>query len=553
MRRTSILILGFALTVITLTYNACGVTDFSTLKGTSTNTGNPMAPASTGVMYAVCDVINRCHPEVTPAECQEGLLATSGFDQPLGLAPSYSVLSSIIEAEKSGALTGNTIAGSACSNDITNLACSEPTVQSGYVATATNPFGLAPQIISSSTCKQVFVPGVNLEVPIELVDQGILSSTTTTTFARTRTSLDMSDYDGTVTYFLEIVGLNSDTVARDVSLIDSSGISVATISLPPSGNPSWDPIRYEAGFTPTSGSNNYRIQLAGTGSADQLALYEARIRVRQIGATRTKIFVPLTVGVSRAAFREDGPGAHLDNTTDATYLTPRPGWYSLWKKNNSAFSELAANNPWTLEAVLSGKASASLFNSTTGLQVFDSEVSVDSATPTLVSESFEDLASNFADQNEMIIKIKQNGSTGYLYRAGLWIKLANLARGEVYYRINTAERQLPGDGALNSSYHGVVIEASRFFTATFYQEVIGAVSAAGTSCQASVFDNGATDSGLTGSDVPGSTLTLSSTTPVRQRSAAFNLTSGSRFTQSLTANPGPGDCNSTSTFIVVSF
>lgn len=396
--------------------------------------------------------------------------------------------------------------------------------------------------------------GVNLEVPVELMDVGISSGTATDAFSRTRTSLNTGDYDGTVTYTFEVVANNTDSVARNVSLVDSTGLVVATIAVPGGGGGIWNSQRYATAFTPTSGAQNYRIQLDGTTAAGDLSAFEGRIRIRQIGATQTKIYIPLLAGNDSADSGADDSSSGIDDTSNSTYAQGEPAWYALWQKNDSAFSQLAAGNPWTLEAVLSasaGTASISVFDETSGSQVLASEASTSGTVPTLVSSSFADTSSGFSDLDTFWVQIKANGGTTSIYKAGLWVQLSHLAHGEVYYRDSLSQSWIPGDGAGDMAYNRVLYEAGFFNSSSVYHQLVGS-STSGSTCAVSLFDNGTSDSEITGTTVPRSTLTLTPSSSL-QRSPAIPVTSGDRFSFYITANTGSGTCGVASSYMVVAF
>ena len=148
---------------------------------------------------------------------------------------------------------------------------------------------------------------------------------------------------------------------------------------------------------------------------------------------------------------------------------------SLWKKNNSAFSQLAATNPWSFEAVLSassGTVFASIFDATSGLQVGASEVSTASATPALVTSSFSDSASGFNDLDNMEVQIKETGGNGYIYHAGIWIKLTNLTHAEVYYRYVSGFNWNSGSAAEDVAYGRVLIDPTFFYSPSIYNELV---------------------------------------------------------------------------------
>lgn len=423
---------------------------------------------------------------------------------------------------------------------------------------STNSGSAAPaalQAVSGTVAVSSGAGGVNLEVPIETLDEGVASQTTSTTFERSRISLDASAYDGTVSYTWEIGAFNSDTVSRGVSLVDSAGAIVATIAVPGGGTEFYAPPRYSTAFTPAQGADTYRIQLDATTSADQLFVSEARFRVRQVGATRTKIYIPLVSGQTDDSSDVNDADQGAD-TVSSTYQVGQ-SWYSMWTKDDSKFSALASGAPWTFEAVLSadaGTAYASLFDANTGLQISASEVSTSSATPTLVSQSFSDTTANFTDLDPVQAELKVSASTGYVYRAGIWVQLSDLAHAELYYRVSLVDSTAGGDS--NSgilAYNRTLFDASAFNAVSAYYELVGSPSTSGTSCVDSLFDAGTSDSSLNGSNVAGSSLTYSSTNLSILRSGPLELTSGDRYLVGTDPNPGPGSCDIVDSFLVLAF
>jgi hypothetical protein len=504
--------------------------------------GNPQV--SDALIFGICGVIDRCNPGLSVDRCQAGLLSTSGFAAPLGLPALYTTMSSIVQAESTGAIQGNTAAGANCYNQIDVLDCADPTVQGAYVPSQANPFAGAPAMVPSASCNQVFSPGLSLEVPIEMVDYGLASNTSSTTFARTRTTLDTGAYDGTVSYVFEIVATNSDTSARAVSLVDGSGASVASISVAAG---TANPTRVSVAMTPTSGANNYRVTLDGTGSANQLKVSAARIRVKQVGATRTKIYVPLLAAFDYDSSNADGPGAAVDNSNGASYSIDNEQYISLWKKNSAAFSQLAPGTPYTFEAVIgvglpASAAYAALVNYTSGVTIASSEVSSASQTPTLVSASFADTATGFTDLNEMQVQLKNAGGNGmdaWVYHAGLWIQLSNLAHAEVYYRYsNTYWLNLNSE--FQVAFQMTTLDSALFSSPTLlYSEETGHVSTVGTACSSSLVDIGTSDSAASGAVVAGSTLTFPGVAKSRQRTGPLSLVSGHRFIADMLPTAGP--------------
>ena len=166
------------------------------------------------------------------------------------------------------------------------------------------------------------VDQANYGIPTALLDVG-----SATLFDGTRTSLNTNDYDGSVVYSFELVAQNADTIARNVSLVDATGTTKVSISIPGSTAAA---TRFRTGFVPTSGSSNYRLQLVGTNTASQLQVFTGRMIVKQTGATYTKIYIPM---LSNDYLQTSGSSQNLiDSTTSTTYTQNVTEVYNLWKK-----------------------------------------------------------------------------------------------------------------------------------------------------------------------------------------------------------------------------
>jgi hypothetical protein len=544
----------FFLLLVAVCYNNCS-SELRTIniQNSGTVTGNPLTPVSSQIMFAVCGTVTRCHAGVDIAVCHSAVLKTSGFAVPLALPPAYDTFSSIFEGEQGGAIVGNLAASASCYNKINTLSCADPLVVSAYDSTSSNPYAGTPGLVTTATCDQAFKPGTNIEVPIELVDYGLASKTTVATFSRSRTSLDTTDYDGdSVTYSFEVVAENSSGATKNAYLIDSLDSVVATLAIPATAGPT----RLRTSFAPTPGANNYRIRLDATSSAGRLATYTGRILVRQVGATRTKIYIPLMAGMSRQSNSADDQNAHLDDSTISSYSQPNGGWYSLWKKNISVYSQLAATNPWTFEAVMSaesgGTAYASLFNANTNLQIATSELTTTSSSPDMITRSFSDSSAGFNNLDNIEVRIKEVGGTSHIYHAGIWLKLENLSHGEVFYRELTSENWTVGSSAQDENYARLLPDLSLYLVPTFYHELVANVDS-GTSCSESLFDNGVSDATITGIIVSGSTLTMSSVPLTIQRTSALSLIAGHRYSAHMSDNNGPGGCYPVNSFLVIKF
>ncbi|MBW2174149.1 MAG: hypothetical protein JRF64_05810, partial [Deltaproteobacteria bacterium] len=172
--------------------------------------------------------------------------------------------------------------------------------------------------------------GVNLEVPLEMIDRGISSFTGTRTHKRSSIYLNMAEYNGdTVNYYFEIVADNDNTTtAYDVYLRDmTNGSDKITVSV----DPDTDRVRYRDQFFPVPGNNEYRMKIQATAALDQIKVYAARIIVVQTNATQTRIQIPLlNHGFNGSA---NGTGAATDTLKITTYSQNAETRFSLWHKD----------------------------------------------------------------------------------------------------------------------------------------------------------------------------------------------------------------------------
>lgn len=176
-KQAKFLILSFLLGLI-LSYNAC-TRDRQIERSDNSGTvvGNPLAPVTNKIVSSVCTVVTGCNPQVTFAQCAEGVSTATGVNLPLGLPATYSTLQSITQAEASGELAGNSAVGSQCTAAIQNLTCADPTVQSAYnKESAANPFAGAVYMISGQTCGNALAPLTQYTCSTKVFLRGVANS-----------------------------------------------------------------------------------------------------------------------------------------------------------------------------------------------------------------------------------------------------------------------------------------------------------------------------------------------------------------------------------------
>ncbi|RZA08456.1 MAG: prepilin-type N-terminal cleavage/methylation domain-containing protein [Proteobacteria bacterium] len=393
----------------------------------------------------------------------------------------------------------------------------------------------------------------NIEVAMEMVDYGISSNLINlfTTFERTRTPLDTNDYDGTsITYSFEIVATNSALLNSAINLVNSAGAAVGSITVPGLTN---NPTRFRATFTPTAGSNDYRLQIPITLLLNQITITTGRILVSQVNATKTRIYVPL-IGDTYGGFSA-ADNVAVDSTSSTAFTQGAPIDYSIWRKNLSRLSLATTTaSPYTFVASLQGgnlggTATAALFNRTTGLAVAGSAISKAGNGYALVQTNFSDAAANFADLSDYEVRIQSSSilQTASIARAGLYIRLEKLGRGESYYRV---ARSYSGTASPYFDAMRAFINPASFSNPMIANETVGFASTAGVN-SFQLYDAGNNDAGTAGAVLAGSGLTLPAAKS-RQRSGAFTITPGDRTLGRAVGN-GAATTNLSSDTVIVQF
>lgn len=372
--------------------------------------------------------------------------------------------------------------------------------------------------------------GMNLQVPIELTDQAMSSGLAGTNFLRTQTSLNTTNYDGTVTYNFSVVATNTDSVVHTVQLVDSNFTSVATIDVPGSTTQA---TRLSVAFTPDAGLMQYTVKLAGTSSAGQLVVDSARVLVNQTNATKTMIYIPL-LSTSVPASNADA-SAPVYTTSSTSY---GGSYYSTYfKKNSTAYTTLNPYNAWTLETVVEATGGATgsvlLYDVTQGNPVADTDLQFSSSTPILNDSQFDEGVTDFATINngdlyEVRLACVTGCSSGAvnIYKAGLWVNLIQLTTAEVFYRTSLGP---PSVYPINIDVERTLLSLSLFSNPTTYFQAVGALQSGG-GAHVELMDDGLNESGTAGiTAVSGSSLIFGTASKSWQRSGSITITSGDRF------------------------
>lgn len=385
-----------------------------------------------------------------------------------------------------------------------------------------------PVVVTGNTID--FNPnGINIQVPIEMIDRGIIATTTATTFERSRTSLNTDDYvAATNTYYFEIVAHNTHgTSDYTVQLYNGAGSAIAATAITvPANTTAGNMRRFRVPFTPTTGADTYRIRMPAA-TTSTLYVHSARIIVEQTAATDTKIYIPL---VSSDVTLDNGGdfSAATASTTSLAYASDSSSM-SWWTRNDAAYDAIATSNAWTFEVVGSigngvDTGTVTLFNRTTTQPVsvltFTGSTSV-----TLSRDTFSSTKLNFTDGHTYDVRYltSNTASPVRVYKAGLWLKLKYLRSAEILFRVS-GRFSTSSAASENLLDNRTLWESTRWSNPTTYFQTVASNAMSSSALYTdSVNNSGTTSLAL----IAGSSLNHGAPQSI-QRSAAITLTNGDR-------------------------
>ncbi len=475
----------------------------------------PSVEFTPGPVSALTSTIVATDPNLadgsTPAEVTITLRDAFG-NAISGLTPTYSV---------SG--TSNTL-GDCTATDSAGEAVCEVTSTKAEGKT----FSLLTPVAVTGNTVDFNPSGIDLVVPVEMIDRGLASNTTAINFLRSRTSINPADYVGeSSTYSFEIIADNTNTTtAYSVSLINGAGttISDSTISIPPSTSQR----RFSVVWTPSVAADTYRIRVPATAAANQVRVHSAKILIQQTNAVASRIYIPLIGGDVTGETNSDTTG-NVSSTTSTTFVLPTASNFYFWTRSDAAYDAIpSTGTPWTLETISSISNAAStvtvaLFDKTNNLQITPATTTVTGATTVTTRQvNFAGNATNFEDGDVVEVRLRSSNTahTARLFKAGLWLKLKYLKKAEVYQRLAT-RRSATTTATIPD--HRFLWDASAWQNPTVYFQAWSNT----TTSAIVLMTNGAVDTGVA-TPTTVSTITPAATYTM-QRSAALSLTNLNRY------------------------
>jgi len=396
---------------------------------------------------------------------------------------------------------------------------------------------------------------VNLQVPIELIDQGIASEVTPLIFERSRTSFEPQYYDGTLSYFFEVVATNADSSTKTIDLVDSNNVSIASLSIPMGTS---YPTRFRTSFTTNPAvADNYRLALSATTSGSQLQVSSARILVTQVGATKTKLYIPLLASTGGSTSLDLTAPIETISATNYASLSNS----LIYKRDPTRFAILPEFNAWELEVLAAttgiSQGVVGLYNKSHNSIVTRTESIVTSNNISLIKSLFDEGVNSFNNTNngdsiEVSGYCYRDCQTGSLqiYKAGLWVTLNSLNKGEVYYRLGLGEMNIMSTKAIESGR--ALLDTSVFSNpAVYFQSQVNIGSGGASSLNVELLSDATNDSDLSSlGAVVGSMLTFTSPTKTLLKTATpLTLTPNWRYLPQITPIGGSGNYNSSAVII----
>lgn len=305
-------------------------------------------------------------------------------------------------------------------------------------------------------CGSAYTPpstGVNLVVPVDMIDYGLMSPTgATRTFERSQTVINPTYYDGSPSYSFEIVATNSTASAKSVYLVDSAGNAKATITVSPSISTH---TYFSTTFTPNATVDTYRVKIDFTPTVGDLTVTAARIKIKQTQATKTRIYYPLALGKLSEATDSDDINSYVCARSTIGW-DPCFGKASVYFRDDSLLATVVEYNFSAIMTTGLTSTEVALYKlNGTQTAVADSLLSVPASIsqPSLYSATFTGSATDFVDGSAYTVAINNNTTSyfSYLHKAGLWVRLENLSKAEVWHSLSP-RISIPSGGGTGDYY-----------------------------------------------------------------------------------------------------
>jgi len=281
--------------------------------------------------------------------------------------------------------------------------------------------------------------GMNLDVVWEMVSRPQQSSGGgAKQYNSSLIQFDPAWFDGSelLEFWVEVVAVNSHaTLPYSVYIRNQSGLGIVHEFVIPANTTK---VFMSETFTPIQAT--YIMTFPQTAVGHQLQAWSLRIRVKQRGATKTRVQIPIMMGgainesdlvYGNGRFVIAGDTGYLEESSCLIFLKDADTWATV--------------NNWTLETVagntnILGSASFrfAIRNENTGQYVVENLHTVGGSATELVSGDFAHNAANFDDGDTFVAFTREtasHASNSLLLKANLYVTLTNLSKLALYYRM----------------------------------------------------------------------------------------------------------------------
>jgi len=384
--------------------------------------------------------------------------------------------------------------------------------------------------------------GLALQVPIDMVFSEIFGDDMESTYVATGVYYDPADYNGVVAVYFQATFNNAFDTDYPISIkiVDELGTEYATATiLNANGANDYERTRSSSSpieFVPDVVPRTYMVKTLGSGAGfnEYPDIYDAKILVEQVNASKTKIHIPLITGDAstggltgneaendKSLWSLTSPGTTYNyGSPGSSSLTPFPGWHNKIKVEKTKFATI---DHWELEVVANtnyftptGNSFAALFNVTTGQMVAGTELTFASGLgPTSQRVSFASDAANFTEGDEVAVHFKgaSNGNNEQMAisLASLNVVLTNATKALVYHRLsNNIGGRSSALSNVIATYVRYLHEPTKFSIGTlFYHEICGLIKE-GAGCNVHACDMIEADSGKPLAEVSAANVAISS-------------------------------------------
>jgi hypothetical protein len=367
-------------------------------------------------------------------------------------------------------------------------------------------------------------------LPREMVMVGLSSEAGAgdLTFDRTQRRLDTTEYDGSPTYYVEVLATNTDSSDRKVYVENRDGTTYANAEVTvPNGTSNVTRIRSSVAWTPTAGEEWYRVKIDDTTNANELKVYRCRIIIVQSNPTKTVLEYVMMAGDSKTPTSDTASAASaLYSSNGSTYKTYNNGVSPLWLKDNTTYFGASTVDNWILEQViLATNGFVRLYNETDSTAVANSAFSHTSAVnPGGAANTFSDSETGFDDLDEYRVQWRSNSPLDQLntFSMVLSVALSDLADSEVWWSLVQGD-SVSGAGA-DQTENQVQARCKIDNTGGYFQ--ISGFEESGTTGECRLIVDSTNDSGTGGTEEE--TLEFTTTNAVTRAGSATSILSGNR-------------------------